>query len=114
MTVEADHAQMLAQALRRTPSNEILGVGRWLRAGGSVAVTTASGSVGRARWKSRRNNEPWGLRSRVDPGVVAVVGLKFEARLIAGPSVRAVVLGSERIPLVTMLLPTDRGVDRKS
>jgi hypothetical protein len=41
---------------------------------------------------------------------VAVVGLQFEARIIAGPAVRAVVLGSEPIPLVAMLLPTDRGV----
>ena len=41
---------------------------------------------------------------------MAVVGLQFEARIIAGPAVRAVVLGTEQTPLVTMLLPTDRGV----
>ncbi|HZZ60866.1 MAG TPA: hypothetical protein VFE63_06790 [Roseiarcus sp.] len=41
---------------------------------------------------------------------MAVVGLQFEARIIAGPAVRAVVLGSQSIPLVTLLLPTDRGV----
>jgi hopanoid-associated phosphorylase len=41
---------------------------------------------------------------------VAVVGLQFEARIIAGPAVRAVVLGSATTSLLTMLLPTDRGV----
>ncbi len=41
---------------------------------------------------------------------MAVVGLRFEARIIAGPAVRAVVLGSAPTPLVAMLLPTDRGV----
>ena len=42
--------------------------------------------------------------------IVAVVGLQFEARIIAGPAVRAVVLGAVPAPLATLLLPSDRGV----
>ena len=109
MTVEAYPCRMLAQVRRLTPSNEIFG--QWLRrAGASIAVTTSSERVRRGCWTSRRNDERWRQGSTVDPGIVAVVGLQFEARIIAGPAVRAVVLGSETTPLVTMLLPTDRGV----
>jgi hopanoid-associated phosphorylase len=112
MTVEAYLGPMLAQVRRMTPSNEIFGVGRRLRAsGGSTAVTTSSERVRRGSWTSHRYDE----RQRqgggaIDPGIVAVVGLQFEARIIAGPAVRTVVLGAEPTPLVAMLLPTDRGV----
>jgi len=43
-------------------------------------------------------------------GVVAVVGLRFEARIIASPAVRAVLLGSELSALSGALFPSDRGV----
>jgi adenosylhomocysteine nucleosidase len=73
-------------------------------------VTTSSERVRRGYWTSYRNDKRFRQGSAVDPRVVAVVGLQFEARIIAGPAVRAVVLGSETTPLVAMLLPTDRGV----
>ena len=111
MTVEAYPRRMLAQVRCLTPSHEIFGVGRWLRAsGGSIAVTTSSERVRRGSRTSHRNDHRWGQGGAEDPGIVAVVGLRFEARIIAGPAVRAVVLGSETAPLVAMLLPTDRGV----
>ena len=62
----------------------------------------------RASWTSYRDRER--LRRKVEPAIVAVVGLRFEAKIIASPAVRTVVLGSEPAPLVAMLLPTDRGV----
>ncbi len=111
MTVEARPGRMLPQARRLSPANEIFGEGGRLRAsGGSIAVTTSSERVRRGGWTSRRNDERWARGSAVDPGIVAVVGLRFEARIIAGPAVRAVVLGSEPTPLAALLLPTDRGV----
>lgn len=73
-------------------------------------MTTSSERVRLGSWTSYRSNERWRRRSAVAPGIVAVVGLQFEARIIAGPAVRAVVLGSEPTPLAAMLLPTDRGV----
>jgi len=111
MTVEAYLGPMLAQARRLTPSNDILGVGRWLRAsGGSTAVTTSSERVRRGGGTSPRHDERRRQGSAIDPGIVAVVGLQFEARIIAGPAVRTVVLGAEPTPLAAMLLPTDRAV----
>ncbi len=72
-------------------------------------MATSSGRM-HGSCTSHRNNERLGHGSEADTGIVAVVGLQFEARIIAGPAVRAVVLGSAPIPLVTMFLPTDRGV----
>ena len=110
MAVEADPPRMLARAARLTPSNDTFGVLRWLRSsGGSIAVTTSPGRIERVCSTSRTDERP-GQRSRIDPGVVAVVGLQFEARIIAGPAVRAVVLGAEATPLIALILPTDRGV----
>jgi hopanoid-associated phosphorylase len=102
---------MLADGPRLTPSNEIFEVGRWLRfSGGSIAVTWSKGQAGGAFSTSHRNDQRRGRVSGINPGVVAVVGLQFEARIVAGPAVRAVVLGAEPTPLVAMILPTDRGV----
>ena len=110
MTVEADPPRMLTRAQRLTPRNDIFGVGRWLRSsGGSIAVTTSPRRVGRP-WPISRRNEERQAQSSAIVGVLAVVGLQFEARIIAGPAVRAIVLGAEPTPLVTMILPTDRGV----
>ncbi len=111
MTVEAYPGRMLAQLKRLSPANEIFGVGGRLRASaGSIAVTASSERVRRGGWTSRRSGERWRHGNADDPGIVAVVGLQFEARIIAGPAVRAVVLGSAQTSLVAMLLPTDRGV----
>ena len=111
MTVEAYPPQVLTQAERPAPANQTRGAGRWLRAsGGLIAVTTFEGQARLGRWTFRGNSERWTPRSAVDSGIVAVVGLRFEARIIAGPAVRAVVLGAARTPLATLLLPTDRGV----
>lgn len=111
MTLEAYPDPMLTQAGGLAPENEISGVWRRLRASGSlIGVATSSGRIRRGPWASRRNEERWGRGSEADAGIVAVVGLQFEARIIAGPAVRAVVLGSAPTPLVTLLLPTDRGV----
>jgi hopanoid-associated phosphorylase len=102
---------MLTQAGGLAPENEIYGAWRWLRAsGGLIGVATSAGRIRRGSWTSHRNDERWTRGSGADTGIVAVVGLRFEARIIAGPAVRAVVLGSASTPLVTMLLPTDRGV----
>lgn len=111
MMVEADPPRMLAQEPRLTPTNEIFGGGRWLRfAGSSIAVTRSMGQAGAVFSTSCRNEERRRRGSAIDPGVVAVVGLQFEARIVAGPAVRAVVLGAETTPLVAMILPTDRGI----
>ena len=59
---------------------------------------------------SRRYDEQPVQRGGIGPGVVAVVGLQFEAKIIAGPEVRALVLGAQSTPLVAIILPTDRGV----
>ena len=111
MTVEAYPRPMLAQVRRPTPSNEIFGIGRRLRAsGGSTAVTTSSERLRRGSWTSHQHDERRRQGGASDPGIVAVVGLQFEARIIAGPAVRTVVLRAEPTPLAAMLLPTDRGV----
>ena len=73
-----------------------------------MTAATASALAERASWTSCRGRER--LRRKVEPAIVAVVGLQFEAKIIASPAVRTVVLGSEPAPLVAMLLPTDRGV----
>lgn len=110
MAVEADPPRILAQAPRLTPSYGTFGVLRWLRSsGGSIAVTTSARRV-ECVCSTSRNDERPGQTSRIDPGVVAVVGLQFEAKIIAGPAVRAVVLGAEATPLIAMILPTDRGI----
>lgn len=64
--------------------------------------------------------EDWRLRTRgfrayaeaenQSGRIVAVVGLRFEARIIASPAVRAVLLGSELSARAAPLLATDRGV----
>ncbi len=111
MTVEACPPQVLARAERPAPANQTGGAGRWLRAsGGFIGVTTSSGRARPGGWTFGGTNERWGPRSAADAGIVAVVGLQFEARIIAGPAVRAVVLGSAPRPLAALLLPTDRGV----
>lgn len=73
-------------------------------------MTTSSGRTRPGRWTSRREDERLRRKNGVDPDIVAVVGLQFEARIIAGPAVRAVVLGASGTPLAALLLPTDRGV----
>ena len=111
MTVEAYPPRVLAQAERPAPANQTGGAGRLFRAsGGLIGVTKSSGRARHGRWTFRGANERWGPRSATDSGIVAVVGLQFEARIVAGPEVRAVVLGSAPRPLAALLLPTDRGV----
>ncbi len=110
-TVDGRPRRVLSQARRPTPANEFIGVGRRLRASGGLnAVTTSSGRTRPGRWTSRREDERLRRKNGVDPDIVAVVGLQFEARIIAGPAVRAVVLGASGTPLAALLLPTDRGV----
>jgi adenosylhomocysteine nucleosidase len=111
MTLEAYPDPMLTQVGGLAPEDEMYGAWRRLRtSGGMIGVATSSGRIRRGSWTSHRNHERWAHRSEADTGIVAVVGLQFEARIIAGPTVRAVVLGSAPTPLVTLLLPTDRGV----
>ena len=106
MTVEADPHQVLTLG-PGCPVDQAFGVRRWHRsAGSSFALTAASDRVARVR--TPRRNGGWGRK--VNPGILAVVGLRFEARIIAGPAVRTVVLGAAPTPLAAMLLPTDRGV----
>lgn len=107
MAVEAYPRRMLARVRRLAPKSEIFGFERLPSEQGGV--TTSSERVRRRSWTSYRNEERWRQVGQADPGIVAVVGLQFEARIIAGPTVRAVVLGAST-PLAAMLLPTHRGV----
>lgn len=53
----------------------------------------------------------YALTETPSPGIVAIVGLKFEARIIAGPSVRAVSRGAtEAGPLDAGVIETDRAI----
>src|SRR5271165_4266697 len=109
VSVEAEPGRMLVESPCLSVSKKVFGVGRRLGASrDSMTAATASALAERASWTSCRGRER--LRRKVEPAIVAVVGLQFEAKIIASPAVRTVVLGSEPAPLVAMLLPTDRGV----
>ena len=110
MTVEAHCDPMLSEPHGLRAATQILGAGRWLRTSrGMVTGASSSERLRRESWLS----DPMALRrapAANEPCFVAVVGLQFEARIIAGPAVRTVVLGAALAPLAAMLLPTDRGV----
>ena len=108
MTVDAGGSRTLAHVQELAPGNEIFRIGRrWLRA----SAKSGHGVKSKAARESSSHQDASLLQATVaDAGIVAVVGLRFEARIVAGPTVRAVFLGSELSTLAVTLLPTDLGV----
>ena len=99
MSVEDDAGRPLLSRFRRLRSCETPLLTHWF--GGARRLSDARGS-GRA---------DYALAKASSPGIVAIVGLKFEARIIAGPSVRAVSRGATEAGLLDAgVIETDRAI----
>jgi hopanoid-associated phosphorylase len=97
--------QIMARVRRLGARTKPLPLGRWLGA----CTRFSSAAASRFGWR-RRISSASARAVGMSTNLVAVVGLQFEARIIAGPSVRSVFLGMEAGALAASFLDTDNGV----
>ena len=103
-TPEAWRRRMLDRVQRLSPGS---GLSRGVDPLGDIRLLLAE----KKQWRLRRGRRPMYPQAEDRPGdVVAVVGMRFEAKIVDFPPVRAVVLGSDLNVFAAPMLPTDRGI----